>query len=88
MLSLRNTLAVCGCSCGMPAFPSTGCATPFLMTSKGKATLAIEKGLEQSFLLELGKGQPRGETAPVPPFPRALAEVCRPAPQPRQSPTD
>lgn len=79
MLSLRNALAVWGYSCGTPAFPSTGCATPFLMTSKGKARLAIEKGLEQSFLLELGKGQPKGETAPVPP-PGARTEVCWLAP--------
>lgn len=53
-----TTLAIWDCSCGMPAFPSTGCATPFIMISKGRAALAIEKGLEQSFLLEPGKGQP------------------------------
>lgn len=58
MLLLHNTVSVWGYTCGMPAFPSTSCATPFIMTSKGMVALAIEKGLEQSFLLEPGRGQP------------------------------
>lgn len=78
MLPLCNTVAAWGSSRGVPAFPSTGCTTPFPVTSKGKMMLAFEKGLEQSFLLELGKGQPGAKMALL--SPGAQIEVCWPAP--------